>query len=335
MKKTAKRMMIVDAQNQFIRSYIVNPSMTSHGDPIGGTLGFLQIMNRLCADIRPDLFVIVWDGEGGSSKRRAKNRNYKFGRKPPKLNVKNRPRLNRWVNTMSQQEQDRNRLWQQLRVIEYVNETPMIQFRAPNVEADDVIAHIKSMPMFSEWQKVIVSSDQDFIQVLDEKTLLYRPTQKEILNQDRVVEKFNIHPKNFAIARSIVGDKSDNLDGIRGVGLKTVAKAYPFLSENKSYLLDDVKDYSEHQEESNLKVYDKVLENLDLMWDNYSVMQLDTPLISIQTANTIADTFKSYKPMFNKTEFKKMMSIDGFVATNLECLWTRFNSLVQEGTKFN
>ncbi len=322
-----KRLMIVDAHNQFMRSYIVNPTMTNHGDPVGGTIGFLQIMNRLCDDIKPDLFVVVWDGEGGSNKRRAKNKNYKAGRRPPKLN--------RWANTLSPAEQQKNKMWQQVRTMEYLNQTPVVQFRVPAVEADDVISYVKSLPVFSEWQKVIVSSDKDFIQLLDSKTLLYRPVQKEVLNQGRVVEQYGIHPKNFAIARSMVGDSSDNIKGLDRVGLKTVAKAFPFLSEEKSYLLDDLKNHCFLQTENKLKIYQKVIDDFTVVCNNYSIMQLDSPLLSVQSANFIVDTFKGYNPAFNKTEFKKMMSYDGVSSMRLDCLWTRFNSLVEIGTVFN
>ena len=56
-----KRIMLVDAHNQFLRSYIVDPSMSSNGAPIGGTKGFLKILNKLSREIRPDLIFVVWD----------------------------------------------------------------------------------------------------------------------------------------------------------------------------------------------------------------------------------------------------------------------------------
>jgi 5'-3' exonuclease len=258
-----------------------------------------------------------------------------MGRKPPKLKSNSYKRLNRWVNEMSDEEIDKNRLWQQLRTIEYVNQMPVIQFREPNVEADDVISYIKSMPAFSDWQKVIISSDKDFIQLLDQKTLLFRPTQNEVLNTNRIVEAHSIHPNNFALARAMVGDKSDNIAGLSGVGLKTVAKAFPFLSEAGDYLLSDVKEHSISMSESKLKIYDKVLEEYQKVCDNYSIMQLDTPLISVQSASYINTTFEEYDPMFNMTEMRKMLSADGMSSTNLDCLTRRFNSLVEEGVNFS
>jgi len=321
-----KKLLIVDAQNQFMRSYIVNPTLSPNGDPLGGVVGFLQTLNKLCRQVRPDAFVVVWDGDGGSSKRRSKNKNYKAGRKPPKLN--------RWAQNMNPSEIHTNRVWQQVRCIEYVNETPVIQFRQPGVEADDVISYVSSMPRFKEWNKVIVSSDKDFIQLLDNKTLLVRPTQGEILNYKRVLEQHSIHPRNFAVARSIVGDKSDNIDGISGVGLKTVAKAFPFLAEDKDVYLSDIKEHAETVD-SKLTIYSKVVAEYKKVCDNYSIMQLSTPLISVQCAQQINDTFEEYEPLFNKTEINKMLSVDGLMSINIDCLTTSFNSMVSNKIGFN
>lgn len=321
-----KRLMLVDAQNQFMRSYIVNPTMSPNGDPIGGVVGFLQTMNKLCRQIRPDMLVIVWDGDGGSSKRRKQNKNYKVGRKPPKLN--------RWSQSMNPSEIHTNKIWQQVRCIEYVNQMPIIQFRQPGVEADDVISYVKSLHIFNDWQKVIVSSDKDFIQLLDDKTLLMRPTQEQILNTSRILSEHSIHPRNFALARSMVGDKSDNIDGLQGVGLKTVAKAFPFLAENEDHYLTDLREYSQTVE-SKLTIYNKVLEDYKKVCDNYSIMQLSTPLISVQCASFISATFEEYEPLFNKTEVDKMMSVDGITTLSMDCLKTTFNSMVESGISYD
>lgn len=309
-----------------MRSYIVNPTLSPNGNPLGGVVGLMQTLNKLCRQVRPDAFVLVWDGDGGSSKRRKKNKNYKAGRKPPKLN--------RWAQNMNPAEIHTNRVWQQVRCIEYINETPIIQFREPGVEADDVISHVKSLPCFKDWGKVIVSSDKDFIQLLDDKTLLFRPTQDQILNTKRVLKEHNIHPRNFALARAMVGDKSDNIDGLSGVGLKTVAKAFSFLSEDKDYYLEDLKDAATSPE-LNLSIYNKVVANYKQVCNNYTIMQLSTPLISIQCAQRINEVFGSYEPVFNKTEINKMLSIDGLMGLNIECLTTTFNSMVSSGVDFS
>jgi len=313
------RLMVVDAHNQFLRSYIVDPSLSLNGQPIGGCKGFLKILNKLTRNINPDMIAVIWDGEGGSNKRRAINKEYKAGRKPL--------RLNRDIRHLSESEEAENKIWQQVRVIEYINQTPIIQFMEPHVEADDVISYVCNLSNFSDWQKVIVSSDKDFIQLLNKKTILYRPTQDEILTEKVVLDRFGIHPNNFALARAMAGDKSDNLNGIPGVGLQTASKRFPFLVEEKEYFLDDLVEYSK-EHKGKLKVYDKVIEQSDLIKENYKIMQLYSPCISVQRKTLIEETINNHVPEFNKTGLRTLMIKDGVGEIVLNDLNECFNKMV-------
>ena len=315
-----KRLMIVDAYNQFIRGYIVDPSKNPNGQPIGGMRTFTNILNKITREIKPDMIAVVWDGKGGSKKRRAINKNYKAGRKPPRTN---------WSQVgLEESDIKDNKVWQQMRVIEYLNQTPILQFMEPDIEADDVIAYIKGTPMFQSWQKVIVSADKDFIQLLDEKTLLFRPIQKEVLSEISVVEKFGIHPKNFAIARAMAGDPSDNLPGVPRVGLGTVAKRFPFLKANEDFYIDDVLKESKIPENKKLKVYQNVVENESVIRENYDIMQLAMPKMSIQSKNRIDETFSDFKPEYNQTEMRKLMIQDGVLTVNVKDLEQKFNDII-------
>jgi DNA polymerase I len=315
------RIMIVDAHNQFLRSYIVNPSLSRDGHPIGGSKGFLGTLNTLTRTISPDMIIVVWDGEGGSQKRRSQNKNYKEGRKPV--------RLNRNFRHLTEEQEVENRAWQQVRSIEYLNQTPIIQFMEPLVEADDVISHIVQSPKFDKWQKVIISSDKDFIQLLDEKTILYRPTQDQVLNKNKILEEYGIHPTNFALARAMAGDVSDNLKGIRGVGLPTVAKRFPFFAEEETCFIDDVVDYCNNQE-TNVKVYDRVLEGIKMVKSNYKIMQLYSPTISIQGRTRINEVLEAHVPEFNKTGLRKLMHQDGIGEVSLNSLFESFNRMISD-----
>ena len=64
-----KRVLIVDALNAYLRAYIVDPSLSSNGQPIGGVKGFLKILQKLVRETKPDQVVVAWDGPGGSRKR--------------------------------------------------------------------------------------------------------------------------------------------------------------------------------------------------------------------------------------------------------------------------
>ena len=312
--------MIVDAFNQFIRGYIVDPSKNPNGQPIGGMRTFVNIMNKITREIDPDMIVIVWDGKGGSKKRRSMNKNYKAGRKPLRVNWNS--------DEMTPQDTDNNKLWQQLRVIQYLNQTPIIQFMEPEVEADDVISYVKSSTMFKDWQKVIVSADKDFIQLLDNKTLLFRPIQKEVLSLKTVVEKFGIHPRNFALARAMAGDPSDNLPGVPRVGLGTVAKRFSFLSSDKDFFLEDIMKESKSSKNKKLKVYQNIVDCEKIIKENYDIMQLSSPQMSIQSKNKIDDIFEGYRPHYNQTEMRKLMIQDGVLTVNMQNLEQKFNDII-------
>ncbi len=300
-----KRLLVIDQLNLFFRSYIVNPSLSANGQPIGGLAGVIKSLQKICRETKPDKVVICWDGEGGSKKRKLMNKDYKAGRKPI--------RLNRDIRNLSESEERTNKIWQMQRVVEYYNCMPLIQLIFSGIEADDIIAEIVQMPEYKDWQKVIVSSDKDFYQLLDNNTVLYRPVQKQVMNKNKILEQFKIHPNNFALARAMAGDRSDNLEGIGGAGLKTISKRFPFLSEEKSKTIADVVDYSKQQlQENSLKVYQSVLNKKDILERNYQMMQLYAPSLNINAKKSIREIMKDADISFNKTEVLKMMTVDGF-----------------------
>jgi len=316
-----KRLLIIDALNAYLRAYIVDPSLSANGQPIGGLKGFIKILQKLIRDTKPQEVVIVWDGPNGSKKRKSMDKNYKAGRKPI--------RLNRAFHNLTDDQEMQNKIWQQSRLIEYVNEMPIIQTMLPEIEADDVISYITRMRHYDGWQKVIVSNDKDFMQLCDEETILFRPTKKEIMNMNSITEQVGVHPTNMALARAMAGDASDNLKGVRGAGLPTIAKRLPFLSEEKTYTIDDVVDYCEATE-GKQKFYSNVVEAKDLIQHNYNMMQLYSPQMSIQSKQKVDYAITEFECFFNKTAILGMMIEDGFGELNWEDLKASLNKISLE-----
>ena len=313
------RIMIVDMLNMYYRAYIVDPSLSTNGQPIGGIKGSLKILQKLCREVKPTKVFICWDGREGSSKRRAQKSGYKAGRKKPL-------RLNRDVTVLSEQEEIQNKIWQQSRLMEYFNQLPISQLMMDHTEADDLIAALCGL--YRDTQKVIVSSDKDFFQLLDDTTLLYRPVQKEILNKNHIVEKFDIHPINFTLARAMAGDKSDNIEGIGGVGLKSAAKRFPFLKEERSYSIEDLVIHSEKMLENiNIKVYNAVVEKEKILAENYQIMQLYCNSLSPKNAAILKEAVKNYPEELNKTEMLKMMIQDGFAEISFEDMFAHMRKI--------
>jgi len=316
-----KRVLIFDALNAYLRAYIVDPSISTNGDPIGGIKGFIKILQRHVRETKPDQIIVVWDGPNGSRKRKTIDKNYKEGRKPI--------RLNRAFHNLTDDEELQNKMWQQSRLIKYFNNMPIMQFMLPEIEADDVIAYITQMPRYKGWQKIIISNDKDFMQVCDDETILWRPTQNEILNKDRIIEKTGVHPTNMALARAIVGDTSDNLPGVRGAGFATVGKRLSFLGDSKSYTINEVIEFC-HKTKSKLKFFTNIAENKTLLEHNYKMMQLYAPQMSFQSKMYVKESIENFECEFNKTEIIGMMRDDGFGELNWEVLKENLNKINRE-----
>ena len=292
--------MLIDGLNLFFRAYMMDPSLGPNGQPTGGVKGSFKMLQKLVRENNPDKIFFCWDGPKSAIRRRAINNNYKEGRKPI--------RLNRNFGDLSEQDEKENRYWQYGRVVEYLNEMPIAQIYLDFVEADDAISVLcRELP---NDKKTIISNDKDFLQLLDTNTFLYRPCKEEVYDVEKVVNEYNIHPTNFAVARSVVGDASDNLPGAKGVGLKTIAKRFPQLKEGKSVLLTEIMDSCKNEAKP-LTFHNSILEAESLIKDNYDMMQLYAPSLSIGVREKIRDIIDNYPASFNKTNLRKMMMEDG------------------------
>ena len=320
-KTDKKRVLIIDALNLYLRAYIMDPSLTMQGEPCGGIKGSLKILQKLVRESKPNEIVIVWDGPNGSRKRKALDKNYKAGRKPI--------RLNRTVKNLTEDEEMRNKVWQQMRLIEYLNEMPIIQTIIPEVEADDVISYLTRLSHYKGWQKVIVSNDKDFYQLCDEETVVFRPVSKTVYNKKRITEELGVHPRNMALARALVGDVSDNLPGIKSVGFKTIQKRLSFLASDKDYTIDDVIDFCENTG-SKLKFHTNIVEGKKIIEHNYQMMQLYSPMLSVQSKDFVQNAVENFECNFNKIEIMKKMRDDGFGELNWKDLELHLNKINSE-----
>jgi len=305
MNQENQRLMIVDALNIFLRAYIKDPSLSKNGNPVGGLKGFLRILQKQIRVIKPTEIIICWDGDGGSRKRKKIHKGYKEGRKPI--------RLNRGFADLNEHQELENKVWQQTRLFEYLNDLPVIQLMCDAVEADDIIAYVMKHKKYEEYQKVIVSSDKDFYQLCDEKTIIYRPSMKEdktYMTKPRILEEFGIHPKNFALARAIEGDKSDNIDGVAGVGLKTVSKRFPFMVKEEDYSVQDLVEYSQENLKKSV-VYEKIIADKEKILLNYNLMQLYSPTMGPSNCNKVRWQISNFEYDFAKTEVVKKLHFDG------------------------
>ena len=107
------------------------------------------------------------------------------------------------------------------------------------------------IPQKPEDKVFIVSSDKDFLQLINENVIVYRPMEKEFYTEETIREKYKMHPQNFIILyKTLLGDNSDKVKGVKGLGEKGLYKKFPELTE-KILTLDDIyeiceKKYKDH-----------------------------------------------------------------------------------------
>lgn len=289
------KVLIIDGTNNFLRNYAVVPTLTTNGEPNGGVYGFLNSLGFFIRLTQVDKVVVCWDGAGGSKKRRSIVKDYKEGRKPVRLNRN---------FEFEFENLEENKIKQRLRLSQYLDDLPITQITIDDIEADDVIAYLTKV--FDNDKKIIVSSDKDFYQLLNENTIIFAPSKKVFINNKSILEKFGIHPNNFALARAITGDKTDNLSGVRGIGMKNVIKYFPFLAENKKIEVEQVFNYCKENGEK----YERFLNHQEIIINNLKVMKLDTVLIGAHSLNCIHEHLE--KPLtLNGTSFRKKLFEDG------------------------
>lgn len=301
--------LLVDAYSLFIRHYSANPLISANGYHVGGVVGFLKALQYAVQKHFASKVYIVWEG-GGSGFRRSLLSTYKDKRRPIRMNKY-------FEEPIDDTYESRNR--QILFLLKLLKNAPFCQLYVPDCEADDIIAYLCKYKHDDE-HKIILSSDKDYYQLLDDKTKISTTVRKKLVCRDSVKEEFGVSYKNFALAKSIVGDRSDKIDGVKGAGFKTLAKRFPILANDEDVLLEELFDYARQKADSKIILYKRVLESRDLIVRNWKLIHLDTASLTAQQLHRADELLQNFMPKNNKFEFLRAIiecglnqfDVDGF-----------------------
>jgi 5'-3' exonuclease len=202
--------LLVDGDNLFkigfhgVREFFVD------GNHIGGVFHFLNTLRKQLDEHNYDKVIVFWDGDGNSSQRREIYPKYKLNRRQDMNEFK-----------------FESYLIQKQRVKEYLEECFVRQLRVDNNESDDLIAYYCQVA--KDEDKIIFTADKDLLQLIDSTTSIYSPMIKVMYKMgDKVSIMGNQIPhQNILTLKVIMGDKSDNIDGIERLGEKTFLKFFP------------------------------------------------------------------------------------------------------------
>lgn len=320
------RVLIVDGMNTFIRSFSAVPTLNENGLHIGGISGFLMSIGSAIKLLNPTRVIVVFDGEGGSLKRRKMYSGYKNGRR-------SKVRLNRTYSELTSMNiENKNMELEFSRIVEYLKILPVTIISMNQIEADDTIAFLARTAFNKSKEVFIMSTDKDFLQLASENIKIWSPTKKLLYDCNQIKKEYNIYCNNFIFYRIMEGDVSDNIPGIKGAGLKTIIKAFPFITEPEQLKLENFIIYSKNNIDK-LKFYAKVVEGEEILVRNYNLMQLTETLIQPFTQLKITDILTKTVPHLNDFKFIQMINDDGInvLAENYDYnkwkneVWSRLN----------
>jgi DNA polymerase-1 len=194
---------LIDTPGFIFRAYHALPSLsTATGEPTGAVYGFCNMLLRLLDDHQPTHVAAVFDSGRASTFRREIYPEYKANRPEPPDDLKSQFPL----------------------VIEILSGFRIPTLQLPFFEADDIIATLAKWGREAGMPVTVVSSDKDLMQLADESIQLLDTMKDRVFDREGVFEKFGVYPEQLGDYLALVGDSSDNVPGVPGVGPKTATK---------------------------------------------------------------------------------------------------------------
>ena len=309
--KRHDKVLIIDGLNLFFRNFAMLNMVNPDGVHIGGLGGFLRSLGALIKQTQPTSVYVVFDGAGSSTNRKNLLPEYKQDR--------NLQRITNWDAFDNLEEEHDSKVDQIVRLIQYLKLLPIKTTIIDKVEADDVIA-VLSDKLVEKFNSTvfIVSSDKDFVQLVSDKIILYRPMEKEYYTDKTVFERFGVLAENFILYKTLLGDNSDRIPGVKGLGEKGIFKKFPELKSHP-ITLDEIFDISARKFKEHV-VYSRIVQDQERLKTSYKVMDLSTPMIDELEKEYLNDLIEKDIPELNIDFFVSLYNEDklGGMIRNLE-----------------
>ena len=311
------RTLLIDGLNLFFRNFAMMNMVNPDGIHIGGLGGFFRSLGAMIRQTQPDKVYVIFDGASSTVNRKNLVPEYKSGR--------NEQRVTNWEVFDSLADEHDSKVDQIVRVIQYLKTLPVKTLILDKVEADDIIAYLcNKLPNQPNDKLFIVSSDKDFLQLVNRNVIVYRPMEKKYYTEDVMREKYKMPAKNFILYKTLLGDSSDKIKGIKGLGEKGIFKKFPELTEGV-LTFDDVFNICEQKFKDHV-VYARVIQGVDELEKNYKIMDLSNPMIGENDKKYLDEVVKTKDLNYIPDQFIAMYNEDklGGMIRNLD-YWLKEN----------
>ena len=274
------------------------PAINPQGNHVGGLVGFMKSLGYAIKLIQPTRVVLVFDGQGNITNRRNTYSEYKANRQIKRITN---------FNVFSTLEEESESVsTQMMRLLDYLKTLPVNISIIDKIEADDTIAYLSQK---LKDDVIIYSADQDFLQLVDERVTVYSPIKKKFYRPNDVYEQYGLYPHNFITMKCLMGDKSDNLPGVKGLGPKKLMKFFPELGGKEKFTLQEAYQKAtdkvdEHGIYGNVHLFKNQLEI------NYELMCLEEIELVEADQQELDELIKTNPYNFNKAKFLGMYEKD-------------------------
>ncbi|MFO7570031.1 MAG: DNA polymerase I [Smithellaceae bacterium] len=201
-KNKKPHLAVVDGSNYLYRAYYGIPALTnSKGFPTNAVYGFTTMLMKLLRDLNPDYVVVTFDLKGPTT-RHGEFEDYKATRKPmPDDLIPQVPFIKEVIRGFS------------IYILE-----------KQGIEADDLIGTLSVQATQKGWRTTIISGDKDLMQLVDDQVIMVDTMKDKTYDANAVKEKFGVMPDRVVEILGLMGDTSDNIPGVPGIGPKTALR---------------------------------------------------------------------------------------------------------------
>lgn len=290
------KVLLVDSMNTFLRSFAMINHMNPQGHHIGGLTGYLKSIGFAIRHINPTRVILVFDGPGSTVNKKNLYSEYKGNR--------HLSRITNWEGFEDQDEESESIVNQMRRLMYYLQCLPVDVAIMDRLEADDIMGYMAGK---FNGDVTIMSSDKDFLQLVSDRVTVYSPIKKQFYTPKTVKEEFGIWPQNFLNMKVLLGDSSDNVPGVKGLGPKKLMKFFPEITETNELDLDDIieKSLNESSREKG-SLYGNVYNFRKQLYINKQLMDLSNPNLSEKMIEELDNILDNPNNSLNKKEFLDM-----------------------------
>lgn len=285
------------------------------GRHIGGLYQFITTLRMLLTQDLYHRVYVFWDGNFSGKLRYNIYKDYKIERGKDYEN--------------GTQPIDESELQQRARVWEYLNDLYIRQLKHEIVESDDFIAYYCLNRKENE-KITICSNDRDMAQLVSENVRIYFTDLKNYVDNTNFSSYFCYHKENAVLVKTMIGDKSDSIKGIKGLGEKSLINTFPELGERKVSLTEIIEKAKEIQKErinkklKPLMVVENIinrvtdgLQGKDIFEINHKLVNLSSPMMTSDAIEELKDLIDGtlHNPPRNIQQVLKYMNEDGIRQT--------------------